>query len=207
MNDLRRLNRYTTLPILLDMLKRKRLVLLDPENWEDKNDYEILLEYKRRKGVQSLLALCFSYGDETIHDWNTFAFGTSGCCVEFNAQPLIALLKSIPNVQCRPVKYKKIKEVKVDSINVRDIPFTKRWPYRCESEFRVIWIGDTPQASYEIPIDLSMITKVTISQRMPEAVCKTIRTYLREAFANPDQRINRSTLFENTVWINKFKEA
>ena len=41
---MKRLNRYTTLPVLLDMLKRKRLVLLDPASREDKNDSEILLE-------------------------------------------------------------------------------------------------------------------------------------------------------------------
>ena len=36
----KKLNRFTTLPVLLDLLKRKRLVLLDPAVWEDKNDSE-----------------------------------------------------------------------------------------------------------------------------------------------------------------------
>ena len=59
MNNVRRLNRYTSLPILLDMLKRKRLVLLNPEFWEDKNDSEIILEYKKLKMIQNIFALCF----------------------------------------------------------------------------------------------------------------------------------------------------
>lgn len=203
---MKRLNRYTTLPVLLDMLKRKRLVLLDPKSWEDKNDSEILLEYKKRKKVRKLFALCFSYGDETIHHWKTFADGTSGCCVEFDSQKLIDLLNSI-HVRYGKVEYKKLNDVKNGTINIDDIPFTKRWPYRCEEEFRVIWTGNTSKENFEIPFDLHMITKVTISQRMPQQVYDTIREYLREVFSNPDQRINRSTLYENRIWINKFKRV
>jgi hypothetical protein len=32
------LNRYTSLPILLDALNHKRMTLLSPESWEDRND-------------------------------------------------------------------------------------------------------------------------------------------------------------------------
>ncbi len=31
----------------------------------------------------------------------------------------------------------KIKEVDKKTIDVNDIPFIKRWPYRCEKEFRI----------------------------------------------------------------------
>ncbi len=47
--NISKLNRYTTLPVLLDLLQRKKLTLLNPEFWEEKNDSEIILEYKRRK--------------------------------------------------------------------------------------------------------------------------------------------------------------
>lgn len=203
---MKRLNRYTTLPVLLDMLKRKRLVLLDPKSWEDKNDSEILLEYKKRKKVKNLFALCFSYGDETIHHWKTFADGISGCCIEFDSLKLINLLMA-QNVRYGKVEYKKLKDVTDSTINIDDIPFTKRWPYRCEEEFRIIWAGNTSKETYEIPFELNLITKITISQRMPQQVYDTIREYLREVFTNPDQRINRSTLYENCIWINKFQKV
>jgi hypothetical protein len=204
---MKKLNRYTTLPVLMDMLERKRLVLLDPLSWEDKNDLEILLEYKRRKHLQKLFALCFSYGDETIHHWKTFADGISGCCVEFDPEKLTALLKARPRVRYGKVRYKKLRDLKDATIEVDQIPFTKRWPYRCEEEFRVIWGGRTQRDCHEIPFDLRMITRITISQRMPQQVYETIRDYLREVFPRPEQRINRSTLYQNQVWINKFKEA
>jgi len=202
-----RLSRYTTLPVLLDMLKRKKLVLLNPATWEDKNDSEILLYYKERKGYHNLFALCFSYGDETIHHWKTFANGISGCCIEFDADKLIKVLKTQPGVRYGAVNYKKIKELRDATIDLDDIPFTKRWPYRCEEEFRIIWEGNSTATCHEIPFDLKIVVKVTINQQMPEQVYETIRENLRDAFNHPEKRINRSTLYHNQVWINKFKKS
>ena len=203
--NLKKLNRYTTLPVLLDLLKRKRLVLLDPVSWEDRNDSEIVLEYKKRKGIEKLFALCFSHGDETIHHWKTFADGISGCCIEFDAAKLTDHLSSIDGIKHGPVVYRKMMDIDKGTIDVDKIPFTKRWPYRCEEEYRIIWEGCVPENQFEIEIDLQMIRKITISQRMPGQVYNTIREYLREGFQNPEKRINRSTIYENQMWIAKFK--
>ena len=202
-----RLNRYTTLPVLLDMLKRRRLVFLEPDSWEDKNDSAIMAEYRRRKRVKRLFALCFSYGDETVHQWKAFADGTSGCCIEFDMNRMRAMLQSHPDIRHGPVVYRRIRDVDDQSIKTKDIPFTKRWPYRCEEEYRLIWEGDSDEAFHEIELDLRMIRKITISQRMPKQVYETIKEYLKEAFADPDKRINRSTLYENKIWIRKFQRA
>lgn len=189
------------------MLKRKKLVLLDSVLWEDKNDSEIMLEYKKRKKLQALFALCFSQGDETIHHWKSFADGISGCCIEFDSKRLVALLKTLDDVRFGPVVYRKMKDLRDGTITEKSIPFTKRWPYRCEEEFRIIWESRTPAPCYEIDFDLKLIRKITISQRMPAQVYSTIRQYLRSAFRNPDQRISRSTLYENPIWIEKFRKA
>jgi hypothetical protein len=55
--------------------------------------------------------------------------------------------------------------------------------------------------------DPRMINKITVSQQMPDQVYSTIREHLRSAFTNPDQRINRSTIYQNRIWIAKFKNA
>jgi hypothetical protein len=203
--QIKKINRYTSVPVLLDMLERKRLVLLDPQKWEDRNDSAIMAEYQKRKKVEKLFALCCSYGDETIHHWRTFADGISGCCVEFSYAKLTGLLKTVPGVRYGSVRYRRNKELKGAAIPVEDIPFTKRWPYRCEEEFRIIWEGTTTEKCFEIEFDLSIINKVTINQRMPETVYNTIRGNLRKAFKEPDKRISQSTLYENQVWIGKFK--
>ena len=139
--DLTKLNCYTTLPVLLDLLKRRRLVLLDPKSWEDKNDSGVMEENKRRKKVPRLFALCFSWGDETIHQWKAFADGISGCCIEFDAQRLIARLRSVDGVRCQCVRYLKLNGLGDDSIQVSSMPFIKRWPYRCEDARRLRTAG------------------------------------------------------------------
>src|SRR5690349_15189787 len=85
----KKLNRYTTLPVLLDLLRRKKIVLLDPCAWEDRNDDEIILNYKGRKGIRGLFAVCCGTGDETVHHWKAYANGISGCCIEFNGNKLL----------------------------------------------------------------------------------------------------------------------
>jgi hypothetical protein len=203
--NIKYLNRYTKLPILLDLLKRKKLVLLDPKTWDDKNDSEVILEYAKRKKVGKLFALCFSYGTETIHHWKAYADGISGCCIEFNALELFVILNKIDGIRHGKVMYKKLFDMEnKKKISTNKMPFYKRWPYRCENEYRVIWEGNTNDSKKEIDIPLSIIRRVTISQRMPQQVYKTIKRILKDIPENTD-RVNRSTLYENIRWINAFR--
>ena len=71
----------------------------------------------------------------------------------------------------------------------------------------MIWEGKSEDAFFEIELELNLINKVTLNQRMPRQVYATIREYLREAFDDPDQRISQSTLYENTRWLKKFQRA
>ena len=199
-----KLNRFTTLPVLLDLLQRKKLTLLNPEKWEDKNDSEIILEYKRIKNIKKLFAVCFSYGDETIHHWKTYSPGSSGCCIEFNSAALFEVINQIPKLKHGIVTYKKLKEVEEKGVPVSKIPFTKRWPYRCEEEYRIIVESDTDDDFFDIDIPLEVINKLTISQLMPQQVYNTIKKYLKTAKGDPNSRISRSTIYENHRWINSF---
>lgn len=202
-----KLNRFTTLPVLLDLLLRKKLTLLDPKMWDDRNDSEVILEYKKRKGIKSLLVICFSYGDETVHHWKSYSNGSGGCVIEFDAAKLIALLNKIPKIKHKKVEYKKLSEVedKEALFNLDDLPFIKRWPYRCEEEYRVIFETNDEQSLYEIDIPLDIIRRITISQHMPESIYSTLRVLLKEIDGN-SSRINRSTLYENKRWMKSFKQ-
>lgn len=204
-----KLNRFTTLPVLLDLLQRQKLTLLDPKSWEDKNDSEIILEYKNKKKIKNLFAICLSHGDETIHHWKTFSNGSSGCLIEFDAQKLFAIIDKIPNLKHKAITYRKLSDIesRTSILKVDDIPFTKRWPYRCEEEYRIIVESDNEtEKVFDIEITLDIIKRITINQQMPETIYKTIKEYLKNLKGNPDSRINRSTLFENKRWINRFKK-
>lgn len=208
-NKITKLNRFTTLPVLLDLLQRKKLTLLDPKSWEDKNDSEIILEYKIKKKIKNLFAICLSHGDETIHHWKTFSNGSSGCLIEFDAKKLFAIIDKIPNLKHKEVTYRKLSDIesKTTILKVDDIPFTKRWPYRCEEEYRIIVESNNENETvYDIDISLDIIKRITINQQMPETIYKTIKGYLKNLNGKPESRINRSTLFENKRWINRFKK-
>jgi hypothetical protein len=181
--------------------------MLDPASWEDKNDSLIVEEYRLRKGVSKVFALCFSGGDETIHHWKTYSDGISGCLIEFDGLQLIKSINAVQGIRFGPVKYRTLREVEKNKIEEDQIPFTKRWQYRCEEEWRIIWEGDTDAQFQRIPIDLKMINKITINQRMPDQVYDTIRDHLKSSFPNPEKKIYRSTLFENQRWISQFKRA
>lgn len=204
---MKRLNRFTTLPVLIDFLEREKLVLLNPSTWDDKNDSEIMEEYRKRRNLACVRALCFSSVPETIHHWKTFSDGISGCVIEFDAEKLFEIFNRTNGVRHGKVFYRKINEIKKGEIEVSDIPFTKRWPYRCEEEYRIIWEGDIPCDQFEINVPISCVNKITISQKMPEKVYETIKSLLQKTFKDPDKRINKSTIYENKIWINKFKDT
>ena len=202
-SKIKKLNRFTTLPFLLDILTRKKLTLLDPEKWDDKNDSKIICEYKRQKKIENVLVLCFSFGSETLHHWKTYANGSSGCCIEFDFDLLLKNINEKEGIRHKWVIYKKISEVESKKYEVDDIPFIKRWPYRFEKEYRIIWEGKTDNQTIEIDIPLDVIKKITISQEMPETVFKSVEKIINEITDNKIA-INRSTLYENDRWINCF---
>jgi len=206
---IKKLNRFTTLPVLLDLLQRKKLTLLDPKLWDDRNDSEVILEYKARKKIKNLFAVCLSCGDETVHHWKTFSNGNSGCVIEFNAQKLFKIINKIENLRHKKVVYKKLSEIedKNTRIDIDQMPFTKRWPYRCEEEYRIIVETNNKETFFEIDIPLDIINKITISQQMPEPIYATIKSYLKDLNGTAESRISRSTLYENKRWINRFKKT
>jgi hypothetical protein len=198
------LKRFTTLPILLDYLVTEKLVLLDPASWDDKNDSEIILAYKRKKGIENLFALCFAHGHETIHHWKTFANGASGCYIKFYADKLIKIFKDNNLIQDY-VRYKKVDEVIAEELSVNDIPFTKRKAYECESEYRVIWEGPGALSCYPVHVPLDTVALIKFSQQMPPQVFETIKGFLESRFNIPGDKIDRSEIYENKTWISKFQ--
>src|SRR6185437_17104819 len=83
------LRRYTQLPALLYMLSEKKLTLLDPNSWDDKNDSYFLEQYKLKRKLKTVLALCFSMAQETYHHWSVFADGSAGVCIQFKRYGLL----------------------------------------------------------------------------------------------------------------------
>lgn len=199
------LSRYTTLPFVLDVLERKRIVLLPPSYWSDRNDSLVLEKYKQTKDLTCLLAICFSNGVDTIHHWNTFANGPAGCRIIFKADPLLNAVKKIQGVRSGIVEYFKINDLKRHSKETNSWPFIKRWPYRCEDEFRIIFESTKPRhcgkTELAIPIDLECIDSIMINQSVPKIVFKSIKDFIR---SKAPVHVGHSRIQEHSTWIEKF---
>ena len=87
------LRHYTQLPAAIHTLMNRKLTLLDPSQWEDKNDSHFLDLYKKKKELTTLVATCFTQTDETYHHWKIYAGNPSGVCMIFFRDKLLEELK------------------------------------------------------------------------------------------------------------------
>lgn len=201
------LNRFTTLPFVLDILTRKKLTLLNPSKWEDYNDRLTLELFKQRQGYESVYALCLSDNRETIHHWNAFANGSSGCCIEFYQKKLLDILDKNEGVKYGKTTYLKVADLDKKKFNDDMLPFVKRHLFEPEQEFRIIFLSQEPQKeTFDIEIELDSIKRITVSNKMPKLIYRSVRKSLINTPHNFQGEIYRSTLFDNRNWTNFFNE-
>lgn len=201
-----KMSRYTSLPECFDLLKTGKLVFHDPTTWEDKNDSELMLLYKKRRRIPNLHAICFSLGDETIHHWKAYASGISGCCIEFDGPRLMEAFEGIQEIRSGEVKYRKISEIRKEGVDLLDLPYTKRWPYRNEEEFRILWEGHIDELQVSVDIDIRAIRKITLSQLLPISFRHSMKEMLYQELRGTNVKVNISTVYRNRKWIKMMHE-
>jgi hypothetical protein len=153
------LRRYTDIPALISLLSTRKITLLDPESWDDKNDSHYLTLYREKKKLRSVLALCFTQADETYHHWRVFANGSGGGCIRFHRAELLKAVKKLPGLRIRTVTYLKLIEIRDRTLAISELPFLKRYPFEDENEFRMIYESPTKKLpKLDIPIPLSCVT-------------------------------------------------
>lgn len=195
------LRRYTDLPSLLHILKTRKISLLDPVSWDDKNDSFFLSQYKEKMGFKTVLALCFSQSGETYHHWRVFSNGSGGVCIEFDRDALTGRLNEEAGVTTGSVRYLTLAEVQGTALQLQDLPFVKRYPYKPESEFRALYVSkEQKRAAIEIPIELTWIRRVTLSPWLPQALTSSVRDCIKQASEPHKISVARSTLISNDKW-------
>jgi hypothetical protein len=195
------LRRYTDLPALVYLLTEHKITLLDPTSWDDQNDAYYLALYKQKKGLSSLLALCFTQAPETYHHWRVFANGPSGVCVRFKRSPLIATVRSHRGITAKPVTYRMLSEVRAVRPRIADLPFLKRVGFADEDEFRVVYESTSEdRTTLDLPIGLRCIDRVVLSPWMHPALVSHVKTAMRAIDGCARLNIVRSTLVGNEEW-------
>jgi hypothetical protein len=201
------LRRYTNLPALLYTLCERKLTLLDPQTWNDKNDSHYLSVYRDRNSLKCVLALCFTQISETYHHWRVFADGSSGVCISFHRDKLIAALQKQSGVTMKDVEYLKVKKLETKKLKIAELPFLKRYPYEDECEFRVLYESKTAKLnSLDIAIPLHCIDRIILSPWIPNALKGHVQETVHKIKGCKNIKVTRSTLISNERW-KKFSDT
>jgi hypothetical protein len=198
-----KLYKYTSLPVLLDILQEKKLVLLDPLTWEDRNDSYYFKKYKELASMKTVLALCFTMKSERFHHWKVFAGDISGVCILFHKDKLLRSFANDQHIMVDTVAYCTVKHLMGQRPSVDKLPFIKRAPYSDEEEFRIIYKDKGSEISAkEFHIDLSSIARIKLNPWMPLPLVKSVERTIRSINGCSGFNISQTTLLENDMWKN-----
>lgn len=202
------LRRYTDIPSLIGMLTHGELTLLEPASWDDKNDSYFLEQYKAKRKLASVLALCFTRSDETYHHWRVFSSGTAGVCVWFKFDEVKAAVKAIPGLLIKPITYLTIDEIRGKTLPVHRLPFVKRYPFKPENEIRILWESvKDKRSSLQVPFNSSAIARITLSPWLHPSLADSVKTLLKTLPECRGYKIVQSTLVGNDEWKRHGRKA
>lgn len=197
------LRRYTHLPALLHMLRYRTLTLLDPSTWDDSNDSFYVSEYKRRKGLATTLAVCFSGAGETYHHWRVFAGHASGVCIRIRQGVLLKALQGVSGVTVGTMDYRTVTEARRRALPVDEYPFVKRAAFIDEEEVRVLYESATESLSLlDVPIPLKCISRVTLSPWLPKGLVAATKALIHSIDDCSHIEVVRSTIIASEEWKN-----
>jgi DUF2971 family protein len=194
--------RYTNLAATIHLLRNKSITLLNPATWDDRNDAYFMAEYKRYSGANTVLAVCFAEQNETYHHWRIFSHGADGVCIEFDKPKLLTAFEGDPNIRAGRVKYVQVKTIrKRKTIDKEKLPFLKRYPYRHEVEFRVVYVDAVQALEFkDYPVKTEWIRRVTLSPWMSKALATSVKETLQAIPGCSQLKVARSTLVDNEEW-------
>ena len=194
----RSIRRYTSFASLVAILSERRITLLDPETWDDKNDVFYMGEYRRRRN-ENVYALCLSRSDQTYHHWRVFAGSPDGVCIEFDDDAFRSIFENEDNVEIGEVIYKNISDARSRKpLKDHDLKFLKHNRYKAEQETRVVYTG--PESFPKYQFELSDINRITLSPWLSQPLVGNVRKLLRKIDGCEGLKIYRSTLVNFQQW-------
>ena len=197
--------RYTNLAATIHLLKNRQITLLNPTKWDDSNDVFFMKEYKRRMEAKTLLAICFVQGGETYHHWKLFSDGPHGVSINFEKDRLLSVFDKDNRIEHGRMQYSLIKDMEESleklPLEASRLPFLKRYPYRGEKEYRVIYVDTEKRLrSKSYDIDLSLIKWIRLSPWMPKPLVKSVKETLKSIRGCSELEIDRSTVTDSKRW-------
>jgi hypothetical protein len=195
------LRRYTSLASLLALLQDKKLTLLSPGLWEDRNDAFYMGEYKSKKDLRTLLALCFTESDESYHHWRVFTRGADGVCIHFKREALLEALPIGHQLVAGPITYRKIADLPRLKPRLEQLPFLKRQPYSDECEFRLVYEDKREEMETKgFAISIRTIGRVTLNPWLSPPLAAAVKRAIKAVPGCATLKVYQTTLLENETW-------
>lgn len=199
MTDLRR---YTELPYVLEMLRERKLTLLSPSSWDDKNDAHYLEAYRKHFNYGSVVALCLTSAVQTYHHWKVFTPGASGACVVFDKAGLLQWVDNeIKEIDARPVEYLTLSQLRKRHLMPGDLPFIKRKAYEHEQEVRLLHVSPAKGVKHKaFPLPLELINHILMNPWLPAATVASLQDLIQTIPGCETLDVFRATITHNDAW-------
>lgn len=195
------LKRYTSFAVALDILAEKRLTLVSPSSWQDTNDTAFLEAYRSRRGVGAVFAACFTQSPEKYHHWQVFS-GNAGVRVDIDKKALLSSLRGNQQYLWKNVEYLTLEKMEgLKTIDLYRLPFLKRFPFKDEVEFRILYESEEATCPFHyVPLECDWIKGVTLSPWLPANLIESARTALKSIPGCAYVHVGETTLIDNARW-------
>lgn len=194
------LRRYTDLSRVFYLLAERKLTLLDPKGWDDKNDSYCLQQYGKAKVHNAVFALCFVQSSERYHLWKVFGAGPSGVRIKFKRKALLEAAEKVRGLRHSEVEYLTLKELK-GSFRADRLPFLKRYAFLDEEEYRLVYGSNKDLPKFDIAIPPDCIESVKLNPWLDADSFEHVRNAIRKVHSRwRNLKVERSTLIDNERW-------
>lgn len=195
------IKRYTELPFVLQALQEKKLALLNPASWDDKNDAHYVQRFKQRSKLKGVFALCLTEAMQTYHHWRIFTHGASGACIHFHKENFQHWVQQNNELSGQRVQYKTISQLKAKRPNLQELPFLKRDAYQHEAEYRLLHGSkkiSTGSVSFDFPVEI--VERVVLNPWLPTSTVNSIKDLIHAIDGWKELNIIRATIINNDKW-------
>jgi hypothetical protein len=223
---------YRIMPVtrVKELFENEELVFLKPEAWKDPfENYLSKIVFEDSNGLKyninylnKVYGQCYSLGTETSLMWDAYSPNSDGVRIKIEKDKLIDYLRTSTNYKgdsfyCEKVIYKRYGDfVSYMNDNVNLIRlfrnqnsglikylFEKRYEYRDEREFRIMYDTNKDSESYgkllriKIPV-LDIVDSVRFDPKMPEKDCSKLVDYFKN-IGMDGRKVRRSLLYKYEV--------
>jgi hypothetical protein len=128
-------------------------------------------------------------------------------CIRFDRAKLIKVFMR-HSLTAKSVRYLTLDEIRKKILKINELPFRKRFGYKDEREFRVIYESTiTKKKTFDVAIPLGSIDRITLGPSLPDALKSDLKEMIHNIRGCKNIEVVRSTLISNKEWKNHGQNA